>query len=153
MGELGIILLYMLGMALVVAEIFIPGAVMGLIGLVFILAGIFLAFRGDFMLLGWILAGVTILSAPLLVLLWVKVLNKVLSIKGTQKGYTSAMVELKELVGQEGVAVTQLRPSGMARFGDRKVDVVAEGEVIARNTRVRIIEVESNRVVVRAVRG
>jgi len=149
--DLGIIFLYTAGMALVLAEVFVPGAVMGLIGLACLLGSIFLAFQQEAFTLGWILVGITVASIPVLIVLWVKVLNRVLAIKMTQKGYTSAQVDLKALVGQEGVAMTQLRPSGMARFGDEKVDVVAEGEVIERNTRVKIVEVESNRVVVRAV--
>ena len=152
MGPLGIIFLYVIGMGLVVAEVFIPGAIMGLIGMVFVLASIYLAFQQEAVTLGWTLIGITVASIPALIVLWVKVLNRVLAITGTQKDYTSAMVDLKELVGQEGVAITQLRPSGMARFGDRKVDVVSEGEVVERNSRIKIIEVESNRVVVRAVR-
>ena len=153
MGQLGIVFLYVIGMALAVAEVFIPGAVMGLIGLVCVLASIYLAFQQESVALGWSLVGITIAAIPVLVILWVKVLNRVFAIKQTQEGYTSAQVELKALVGQEGVALTQLRPSGMARFADEKVDVVSEGEVIERGSRVRVIEVESNRVVVRAVRS
>ena len=41
----------------------------------------------------------------------------------------------------------------MARFDNEKVDVVSEGAVIDRGSRVRVIEVRSNRVVVRAVKG
>ena len=96
---------------------------------------------------------VSVASIPAFVVLWVKVLNRVLAMKATQKGYTSAQVHLKVLVGHDGVALTQLRPSGVARFGDKKVDVVSEGEVIDRDSRIRVIEVKSNRVVVRAVRG
>ena len=153
MGQLGIIFLYVIGMALAIAEVFLPGAVMGLIGLVCVLASIYLAFQQESIALGWSLVGITIAAIPVLVILWVKVLNRVFAIKQTQEGYTSAQVELKALVGQEGVALTQLRPSGMARFADEKVDVVSEGEVIERGSRVRVIEVESNRVVVRAVNG
>ena len=153
MGQLGIIFLYVIGMALAIAEVFLPGAVMGLIGLVCVLASIYLAFQQESIALGWSLVGITIAAIPVLVILWVKVLNRVFAIKQTQEGYTSAQVELKALVGQEGVALTQLRPSGMARFADEKVDVVSEGEVIERGSRVRVIEVESNRVVVRAVRS
>ena len=153
MGQLGIIFLYVIGMALAIAEVFLPGAVMGLIGLVCVLASIYLAFQQESVALGWSLVGITIAAIPVLVILWVKVLNRVFAMKQTQEGYTSAQVDLKTLVGQEGVALTQLRPSGMARFADEKVDVVSEGEVIERGSRVRVIEVESNRVVVRAVKG
>lgn len=151
LGQVGIILLFLLGMALMVAEMFIPGAVMGLIGLALVLASIFFAFQGGMTMLGWILVAVAILSVPILIVLWVKVLNRVMASKTTQKGTSGAQMHLKNLVGREGVAITQLRPSGTARIGDMKVDVVAESEVIERNARVKVIEVESNRVVVRAV--
>ena len=153
MGSLGIVFFYVIGMALAVAEVFLPGAIMGLIGLVCVLASIYLAFQGGFVALGWTLVVVTAAAIPVMFILWVKVLNRVLAMKQTQEGYTGVQVELKEIVGQEGVAITQLRPSGMVRIGDRKVDVVSEGEVIDRDSRVRVIEVASNRVVVRAVKG
>ncbi len=53
-------------------------------------------------------------------------------------------------VGQLGEAVSTLRPSGKARFGEAIVDVVAEAEFLDRGTRVEIIEIRGNRVVVRA---
>ena len=153
MGSLGIIFLYVIGMALAIAEVFLPGAIMGLIGLVCVLASIYLAFQGELVALGWTLVAVTVASIPVMIVLWLKVLTRVLAMKQTQEGYTSAQVELKDLLGQEGVALTQLRPSGMARIGDQKVDVVSDGEVIDRDSRIRVIEVTSNRVVVRVVKG
>lgn len=57
----------------------------------------------------------------------------------------------EELMGQEGVAVGDLRPSGVARFGDARIDVVTEGDYVVRDSRVRVIEIKGNRVVVRKV--
>lgn len=151
LSDVGIILLFLLGMALMVGEMFIPGAVMGLIGLTLVLASIYFAFQGGMISLGWILVAIVILSVPILIALWIKVLNRVMASKMTQKGTSGAQMHLKDLVGSEGVALTQLRPSGTVRIGDMKVDVVAESEVIERNARVKVVEVESNRVVVRAV--
>ncbi|MFH1371588.1 MAG: NfeD family protein [Planctomycetota bacterium] len=54
-------------------------------------------------------------------------------------------------VGQTGEAVSRLRPAGKARFGEAVVDVVAEGEFIDKGTKVTIIEIHGNRVVVKAV--
>ena len=53
-----------------------------------------------------------------------------------------------DLVGQEGVATSDLRPAGYARIGDRRVDVVSRGEGIPTGTPVRVLEVSGNRVVV-----
>jgi membrane-bound serine protease (ClpP class) len=54
------------------------------------------------------------------------------------------------LLGQVGEAVTPLRPAGKARFGEEFVDVVSEGDYIPPGSRVQVIEVEGNRVVVKA---
>jgi membrane-bound ClpP family serine protease len=55
------------------------------------------------------------------------------------------------LLGTIGQAATDLRPAGMARFGDAYVDVVAEGSFVQTGARVQVIEIEGNRIVVKAV--
>jgi len=57
----------------------------------------------------------------------------------------------EELLGSEGVAVTVLRPAGRAKFGDRLVDVVTEGEYLEPGTKLKVIEVSGNRVLVKPV--
>ncbi|HEX4696440.1 MAG TPA: NfeD family protein [Candidatus Udaeobacter sp.] len=52
--------------------------------------------------------------------------------------------------GAEGTAVTVLRPSGKARFADHVVDVVTEGEFIAPQTPVTVIQMDGMRVVVKS---
>jgi membrane-bound serine protease (ClpP class) len=52
--------------------------------------------------------------------------------------------------GQVGVAESDLRPVGVARFGDERVDVISEGGYVAAGTRVRVLHVEGARIVVRA---
>jgi membrane-bound serine protease (ClpP class) len=52
--------------------------------------------------------------------------------------------------GTQGTSVTILRPSGKARFADHIVDVVTEGEFIAPQTPITIIQTDGMRVVVKA---
>ena len=52
--------------------------------------------------------------------------------------------------GMQGTSVTVLRPSGKARFADHVVDVVTEGEFIAPQTPVTIIQTDGMRVVVKS---
>lgn len=54
-------------------------------------------------------------------------------------------------VGDTGEVVSTLRPTGKARFGGAIVDVVAEAEFLDKDTKVEIIEIHGNRVVVRGV--
>src|SRR6266480_2739981 len=52
--------------------------------------------------------------------------------------------------GMQGTAVTVLRPSGKARFADHIVDVITEGEFIAPQTPVTVIQTDGMRVVVKS---
>jgi membrane-bound serine protease (ClpP class) len=52
--------------------------------------------------------------------------------------------------GTRGTAVTVLRPSGKAQFADHVVDVVTEGEFIAPQTAVTVIQTDGMRVVVKS---
>lgn len=51
-------------------------------------------------------------------------------------------------IGLAGEAVTELRPSGTARFGDHHIDVVSVGPFINAGQPVKIVEVHGNRIVV-----
>jgi len=52
-------------------------------------------------------------------------------------------------MGDAGEVVSILRPTGKAKFGDAIVDVVAEAEFLDKGTKVEIIEIQGNRVVVK----
>jgi membrane-bound serine protease (ClpP class) len=52
----------------------------------------------------------------------------------------------------EGISLSILRPSGKARFLDRTVDVVTQGEFISPDTSVTVVRRDGMRVVVRATR-
>lgn len=63
-------------------------------------------------------------------------------------GY-SADTAYDNLLGAEGVALTSLRPGGTGQFGDKRVSVATESDFIDKNTPIKVVEVEGNRVVVR----
>ncbi len=62
-----------------------------------------------------------------------------------------SLVDYSNLVGDRGVTTTQLTPGGKARFGNRLVDVMADGELIERGTPIVVVEVYGSRVLVRSV--
>jgi membrane-bound serine protease (ClpP class) len=51
--------------------------------------------------------------------------------------------------GMQGTAQTTLRPSGKARFADHIVDVITEGEFVAAETPITVIQKDGMRVVVK----
>lgn len=58
--------------------------------------------------------------------------------------------QARVIPGSAGTAVTTLRPSGKARFGDHVVDVVTEGDFIAAESAVAVVSADGMRVVVKA---
>jgi membrane-bound serine protease (ClpP class) len=63
-------------------------------------------------------------------------------------GYVSAPIEIG-LIGEAGVAATDLRPAGKADVAGRRHDVVSEGEYIERGSRVVVVQASAGRLVVR----
>ena len=61
--------------------------------------------------------------------------------------------QLDELAGRVGDTLTPLHPTGIAMIHERRVDVVTRGEMIDKETRVQVIKVEGNRVVVEEFKG
>ena len=55
------------------------------------------------------------------------------------------------LLDTGGIALTPLRPGGMAQFGPERVDVVTSGEPLEKGQRVRVMNIEGSRILVRAV--
>jgi membrane-bound serine protease (ClpP class) len=53
-------------------------------------------------------------------------------------------------IGDTGEVISTLRPTGKVRFGDAIVDVVAHGDFLDVGTKVEIIKIHGNRVVVKA---
>jgi membrane-bound serine protease (ClpP class) len=54
-------------------------------------------------------------------------------------------------LGREGAALSVLRPGGKAQFGDEILDVMTQGDMIARGTRVRIIGHSGREAIVEAI--
>lgn len=63
------------------------------------------------------------------------------------EGYT-ASPDTTSRIGQTGVALTQLRPAGAARFGAERLDVVTSGEFLEAGRPIQIVEAHGSRIVV-----
>jgi membrane-bound serine protease (ClpP class) len=60
-----------------------------------------------------------------------------------------SLVDYAHLLHKPGIATTRLSPAGKARFGEEVLDVISEGELIPAQSRIHVVEVLGNRVVVR----
>lgn len=143
--------LLILGLILICLEVFVPGGIAGTLGALALAGSVVLAFRNtDFGPL-WLL--VALGSALVSVLVAIRTvartaLGRKLFLHASESGYSGADRTLDELAGKTGVAVTDLRPAGIAEIEGRRVDVVTEGEYLARDTEIAVKSVSGNRIVV-----
>ena len=169
LAEWSELLLFMVGLALLVVEIaVIPGfGVVGLAGILLMVASLLLSQLGTFELwsvdeisekvglMAASLIGAIVLSAVFLRSLpKFAAFNRLILQSETRasEGYVSSSTERdEELVGQEGVAISYLRPAGIGNFNGQRLDIIAEGEFISQHTRIKIVEARGNRVLVRPV--
>lgn len=148
-------ILIVAGLLLVGAEIFVPGGIMGVMGLLVLLAAVIMAFITYGAATGAYMALALVLLSGISVFLWAKYfpktrLGKGMTLAEDGKSFKSARAELANLVGQEGVTQSDLRPGGIALIASKRVDVLAEGIMVPAGTQVTVIKVQGNRVIVRS---
>ena len=166
------LLIFLFGVALILVDVFLLGGsvIVGLIGLAMMVASLLIAMvdrypggpaipswedlQRPLATVGMSLAVAIILAALLGRFLPGIPLFKRLVLERASGGIAISLTEkspLDDLLGAMGVAVSPLRPSGKAMFGQRLVDVVTEGAMIAPSAKIKVIAVEGLRVVVAEV--
>ncbi|PKF89893.1 hypothetical protein CW306_06420 [Bacillus sp. BA3] len=149
--------MFIIGVILVLIEFFIPGGIIGLLGFTAIVGSLFLATGDPVHMTISLLIAVTV--SILVFILLVKVFGKQMKFfrkmiltdaTKTEQGYVSNPNRL-DLLGVEGKALTDLRPSGTALVKEERVDVVTEGSFISKGSSIVIVKVEGSRVVVREI--
>ena len=162
-----------IGILAIYVEIFVPAA--GLIGLAgggMIVAGVVLGYAHHDPVTGTVVLFASLVLTPTAIALGLKAFPRTRFgkrlILGPPPGSADADDRIPDAVrsgtgpndaigrdpagvrtGDDGEAVTVLRPSGTARIGARKMSVVTSGEYIERGARVRVVRVEGSRIVVR----
>ncbi|MDD2998667.1 MAG: NfeD family protein [Candidatus Riflebacteria bacterium] len=68
----------------------------------------------------------------------------------TAEGFL-AVEDLKRYLGKEGVTTTMLRPSGIARIDDERLDVITDGEFIEKGVKIKVIKTAAGRIIVTAI--
>jgi len=148
--------LLVLGFVLVLMEIFvIPGLnIFGIIGFFAAAAGVTFAYIKMGFAAAAIVAILGLIGTVILIRLMLKMRGwqrLVLGSKMTRDmGYNSAKTDREALLGQQGEALTPLRPAGRARLGEQTVDVVSEGGFVELGAQIEVVKVAGNRIVVRA---
>lgn len=161
-GQVSIGLLFLLliiGLVLVVAEIFfVSMGALGAASALTLLTAVVLAFTHHGQVVGFLFLSAAAIGAPVVAYFALKALpntrlgQQLLLAGPNREDVTRAAAEpdLERYRDQTGVTESVLRPAGIARIAGRRVDVISRGEMIEAGTAVRVINIEGNRVVVAA---
>lgn len=152
------ILFFVIGFIMLIAELFIPGGIIGLIG-------------GALMIFSLLFAGESVvhMAFSILIALFIAVIGMVIIMKflgknlhvfnklilrdatTTEEGYVSNVNRI-DLIGKVGDTITPLRPAGTIVVDNERIDAVSEGGYIDSNKKVEVIQVEGLRIVVREIK-
>ena len=159
-ANLPLVLCFLFGVGLLVAEVFMPGfGVAGISGILLELACIVLTYlyHGGLAALGVTIVILAVIGIAISLSLRSATKGRlskspiILNESETNADGYSATKDMDVFLGKEGDTTTVLRPTGMAEFDGVKLNVVSDGEYIAKGTHVRIERVEGARIVVRTL--
>ena len=149
--------LLLAGLILLFIEVaLIPGfGVTGVTGIILILAGLALSFwKLDLKLA--ILFSLASMIGLIAIVVWAVyvfphtrmgkrfVLQTTIS---AEDGFTATR-DLGKYIGMEGTTTSDLRPSGIVRLGDERLDVMSDGEYIPRGTKIKVVKVKNGNLLV-----
>jgi len=154
-----IIILFVLGILAILCEIFIPGGILGVTGVMLLLGSVIYAFSNLGPNGGIIVLVLGVILAPIIWFIGLsffprsplaKYLTLKTSIEGKEKLESPTGGNLAdELKGAEGVATSMLRPAGIADINGKRFQVITQGEILNQDTKIKVIRVEGNQIIVR----
>ncbi|HKK99827.1 MAG TPA: NfeD family protein [Desulfotignum sp.] len=147
------VLLQVLGLVVIVVEIFVPS--LGLLSVMaagILLYSLYLVFSTISFAAGMVFLGVDMFLIPVVLVLGFKALgasslslHKELS---RRDGVFSQAPDLVSWKGKQGEVITDLRPSGTVMIEGKRLDAVTDGEYMDAGTPVVVTQVSGNRIVV-----
>lgn len=154
-----VILLFLVGVLLLAGEVFMPGAVLGIIGAVCMAIGCAVSFA-QFGAAGGALAtaiAVILLGTMLyLELVWLPKtrLGKNMIVQSTVHATSQPPVaELNAVVGKAAEAVTTLAPSGYVTVEGRRYEAFSQSGHVAKGSALRVVGLDNFRLIVTKIQS
>lgn len=139
-----IILLFTIGLILLVAEVIIPGGILGIIGGILLFIGSALSFAQFGTGYGLLALTITAIAAATLFYIQFKILpnTRVGKHLFLSRQITASSSDLPkryaELIGKSAIAATILSPSGYITIGDKQYEAVSQSGLIQKNTELTV---------------
>lgn len=149
------IIAFVVGLILLIAEFFVPGGIVGILGGILIIGSLLFAGASFVHMAYSILIAMFIAVIGMVILMKffgkkLHMFNKLVLTDATttEEGYVSNTNRV-ELIGKKGETITPLRPAGTVMIDSERLDVVSDGSFIEVEKMVEVVKVEGSRIVVR----
>ena len=149
-----IIAIILIGLFLAVVELYlIPGTtVVGLIGGVIVIIGVYLAFSHKGMGAGIAVMLATIaISALMFVGAFKMFASGKFAVQNEIDGKVDMLKDVEIAMGDEGVALGAIKPYGKALINGHRIEVQSKGDFIDEGEKLKIVRVSQNKVIVKPV--
>ena len=148
------VFLQLVGILVIIAEIILPsGGILSLLATGLFGYSLYLVFTNISATAGMAFVIADLIIVPILVYFGIKFLaNSPVTLftrLSKENGVTVQSPDQNEFLGSFGLAITDLRPSGVARIKDQRLDVVTRGEYLEKQTEIIVIAVRGNQIVVK----
>lgn len=147
------ILFTVVAFILMVLEVFVPGGILAVVGVICLITACGYAFAAFGPAIGGLVSVLLVFGTLGAFFVWLIMVPNTrfgarMALQSDLQDSKSAKDE-DSLIGQSGTAETDLRPSGYARINGRRHDVVSSRGYLEKGTRVEVTEVHGMRIVVR----
>ncbi len=148
-----IVLLFAVGIALLAAEVVVPGAVLGILGGIALVLGVIVAFvRLGFDGGIWATTAALVVGGIALYLEFVLLpksrFTRSLAVSSTAGGAGQPPVADRSVVGRQALALTALAPTGMVEIDGRRYEAFARHGHSAKGERLDVVDVDNFRLIV-----
>jgi membrane-bound serine protease (ClpP class) len=151
-----ILVLSVVGLVLIAVDFYLPGFVLGSVGVVLMLVATVLCGQHHSLTVTALLFCAEVVAGFGAAWLSIKYFpqtkyGRKMILHETLEGAQASRNASADLVGREGTAQTVLRPTGVAVIDGKRLDVMAESGMIAAGNAIKVVAVEGTRVIVQKV--
>lgn len=146
------ILIFLLGVGLLIFEVFIPGfGIVGILGILMIIASFFLTLGGGVDAIQWVAFSLLLTAVGIYVLgkyLPNSGVYKRLILKSNSTVSEQAIMGKAALLGHEGMTITMMRPAGKVKIDELTYDALTEGDFLQADVPIVVTKVVGKKIYV-----
>lgn len=152
------LVLFLIGMALLIIELFLPGfGVSGICGILCLVAVIVMQFLTNRASVAWIVTGAILLILLLMIILFMHSMKSgmlfrspiVLKEQIEAEAIKPSSESLEALIGKTGKAITPLRPSGIVLIDGKRYSVETQATFVDKDAEITVLAVDGTKITVR----